>query len=156
MIRIAFDTNILAYLAGVNRHSSDGFKVEQSRALLKQLRGKAALVTPVQTLGELFIVLLKAGSDRSAARDTVMDFHRTFGRADSGSSALVSALDLAATHKLQIWDALILNAAVEAGCAMLLSEDMQHGFTWRGLSVVNPFRTPIDAQLAELTQASTT
>ena len=30
-------------------------------------------------------------------------------------------------------------AAGEAGCRLLLSEDLQDGFTWSGVTVVNPF-----------------
>ena len=29
--------------------------------------------------------------------------------------------------------------AAEVGCRLLLSEDMQDGFSWRGVTVVNPF-----------------
>jgi len=32
-----------------------------------------------------------------------------------------------------------LSAASAAGCRLLLSEDMQEGFTWGGVTVVNPF-----------------
>jgi len=32
--------------------------------------------------------------------------------------------------------------AADAGCRLLLSEDLQHGFTWRGVTVVNPFLSP--------------
>lgn len=41
------------------------------------------------------------------------------------------------TRKL---DALIVAAALEAGCDRLLSEDLQHGPKIDGLRVENPFR----------------
>ncbi len=44
--------------------------------------------------------------------------------------------------KISIWDAIVLATAAEAGCRMLLSEDMQHGFTWSGVTIVNPLVTP--------------
>jgi predicted nucleic acid-binding protein len=40
---------------------------------------------------------------------------------------------------MPIWDALILAVAAENRCRLLLSEDFQAGFTWRGVTVVNPF-----------------
>jgi predicted nucleic acid-binding protein len=46
---------------------------------------------------------------------------------------------LAAKHRFGIWDATILAAAAAAGCRLLLSEDMQAGFTWSGVTVTNPF-----------------
>jgi hypothetical protein len=46
--------------------------------------------------------------------------------------------DLATDHQLGIWDAVILAAASQSGCRLLLFEDLQHGFSWGGLTVVNP------------------
>jgi predicted nucleic acid-binding protein len=52
---------------------------------------------------------------------------------------MIVAADLAADHHFSIWDAVILSAAAQAGCRLLLSEDLQNGFTWAGVTVVNPF-----------------
>jgi len=61
---------------------------------------------------------------------------------ETSEAVLDAALHLASVHKLRIWDAIILAAAAEADCRLLLSEDMQDGFTWRGVTVVNPFAEP--------------
>ena len=50
-------------------------------------------------------------------------------------------MELATSHQLSLWDAIMLAAAAQAGCRLLLSEDMQDGFTWRGVTVRNPFTT---------------
>ena len=55
---------------------------------------------------------------------------------------MIAATDLAVAHQLGIWDAIVLSAAADAGCRLLLSEDLQDGFTWRGVTVANPFATP--------------
>jgi predicted nucleic acid-binding protein len=55
---------------------------------------------------------------------------------------MLAAADLATDHQLSIWDAIILSAASQAGCRLLLSEDLQDGFTWGGVTVVNPFSAP--------------
>lgn len=52
---------------------------------------------------------------------------------------LLAAADLATDHQFSIWNAVILSAAAEAGCRLLLSEDLQGGFTWKGVTVTNPF-----------------
>ena len=62
------------------------------------------------------------------------------------------ALDLAADHQMPIWDALILAVAADQKCRLLLSEDFQQGFTWRGVTVLNPFQTPQHALLAAVLQ----
>jgi predicted nucleic acid-binding protein len=43
------------------------------------------------------------------------------------------------THSLSFWDAVILSAAAGAECHLLLSPDMQDGFVWQGVTIVNPF-----------------
>ncbi len=62
-----------------------------------------------------------------------------FEIADSTSAAFAAAMDLCADHGLQIWDALVLSVCADCRCRILLSEDMHHGFTWRGVTVVNPY-----------------
>ena len=50
-----------------------------------------------------------------------------------------SARALAEDHRLSFYDALIVAAAIEAGCDTLFSEDIQHGRTIGGLAIVNLF-----------------
>ena len=50
-----------------------------------------------------------------------------------------AALGLAREHGLAFYDALIVAAAVEAGCNTLYSEDMQHGRAIGALTIRNPF-----------------
>jgi len=45
-------------------------------------------------------------------------------------------------HSLAFWDALIVQAALDAGCDVLLTEDMQHGRRFGELEVRNPFIAP--------------
>ena len=48
------------------------------------------------------------------------------------------------------WDALVLNVAAEAGARLLLTEDLNPGFSWRGVQVVNPLQHPADPLLNQL------
>jgi predicted nucleic acid-binding protein len=52
---------------------------------------------------------------------------------------MISAIDLAADHRLGIWDSLMVSVASDSGCRMLLSEDLPDGFSWRGVTIANPF-----------------
>ena len=57
------------------------------------------------------------------------------------SAALYTkALGLRARWQLSFDDALIVAAALEAGCKRLLSEDLQHGQRIEGLRIENPFK----------------
>jgi len=53
-------------------------------------------------------------------------------------------------HQLAFWDAIILSAAADASCRLLLSEDLQDGFTWSGVTVTNPFSAAPHPVLATL------
>ncbi|TMJ22041.1 MAG: PIN domain-containing protein [Alphaproteobacteria bacterium] len=46
---------------------------------------------------------------------------------------------LARDHGLAFYDALIVAAALEAGCDTLFTEDMQHGRKFGSLTIINPF-----------------
>ena len=50
-----------------------------------------------------------------------------------------AARDFAEEHGISFYDALIVASAIEAGCNILYSEDMQHGRRIGGLAIVNPF-----------------
>jgi predicted nucleic acid-binding protein len=96
---------------------------------------------PAQCLGELFRVLTgKARQDAASAQLAVLGWADVYETADSTWTAFQSAMDAVINHNLQIWDALILAVAAEQRCRLLLSEDMQHEFTWRGVTVVNPYQ----------------
>ena len=152
MTRVALNSNILAYFAGVERAEDDGAKIDRVRALIDNLSA-ATLVAPVQALGELFVVLLEAGASAPEAREVLLKFAEAFGAPASETRTALAAADLAVDHKLQYWDAVIVTAAAEAGCTLLLSEDMQHGFVTRGLTVVNPLAEAVHPKLVALLSA---
>jgi predicted nucleic acid-binding protein len=49
------------------------------------------------------------------------------------------ALELSKRYGFSIWDSLIVAAAAEARCSMLLTEDFQHGQVVEGVRIENPF-----------------
>ena len=134
-MRYALDTNILAYAAGVN----DGERRMTARRLLDTL-DPGDVAVPVQALGELFNVLTrKARWPAAEARAAVLAWTDTYEVIETTPGILLDAMELSTTHQFAIWDAIMLAGAAQAGCRVLLSEDMQHGFTWRGVTVRNPF-----------------
>lgn len=51
----------------------------------------------------------------------------------------LAAMELVRKHQLSIWDALIVESALEGRCRTLFSEDFQHGRRYGTLKVTNPF-----------------
>jgi predicted nucleic acid-binding protein len=135
-MRIALDSNVLIYAQGVN----DLDRFQRARAAIETLV-ESDIIIPAQALGELFAVLIrKYGQPRSLARDAVLKWQEGYEVAPTTERVLVRAIDLASDHRLNVWDAMVCSAAAEADCTVLLSEDMQDGFVWSGVRVINPFQ----------------
>ena len=150
MIRVAFDTNFLVYLSGLAVVDSDHAKIARAIGTVRKLQHKATITLPAQALGELYTVLIRKRGDPEAVKATVAEFAETYGTIGSDGESVLAALDLAVDHRLQFWDALIVTVAAEAGCSLLLSEDMQDGFLWRGVTVANPFAATLQPRLKKL------
>lgn len=106
-----------------------------------------------QVLGELFNVLVrKAGKSRAYARNALSSWRDAFPVIETSLDVMLMATDLAVDHNLGVWDAVILSAASRSGCRLLLSEDLQEGFTWAGVTVVNPFSSTPHSLLQTLSQ----
>ena len=57
----------------------------------------------------------------------------------ASADLITGALDLHLLHSLSFYDALVVQAAVVSGCQRVLTEDMQHGASLRGVLIENPF-----------------
>jgi len=125
-----FDTNVLLYLL-----SKDAAKADRAEALLA-----SGGVVSVQVLNEFASV-----ASRKLAM-TIPDIREILStiRAvcivkplDIETHEL--GLDMAERHRFSIYDALIVAAAVRAGCAILYTEDLQQGQMIEKLQIRNPF-----------------
>jgi predicted nucleic acid-binding protein len=130
-----FDTNILVYIA-----SSDAVKADQAEAAI----GRGGAIS-VQVLGEL------ANVARRKMQMSWTDTHSFLGMMRGLLTVHPvtleiheKALALAERYGFSIYDAMIAASALQAGCDILWSEDMQHGMALgEGLRIVNPFRSKI-------------
>lgn len=125
------DTNILVYLTSADRRKSD-----TAERLLDD-----GLMLSVQVLNELALVL------RRKVKLDWEQVHHLLRNVAAVSTVVPITLDihrrglmLSEEHNFHIYDAMIVAAALEAGCTTLYSEDMQHGQLIAGrLRILNPF-----------------
>ncbi len=137
-MRLALDTNILVYAEGLN-----GAAMQKSALGLIDALPRDIVILPAQVVAELFQVLVsKAKRTPVHARATILAWCEGFALMETSMPVLLSAAELAVTHRFSFWDAMVLASASEAGCSLLLSEDLQPGFTWNAVTVANPFATP--------------
>ncbi|HEV1994762.1 MAG TPA: PIN domain-containing protein [Candidatus Acidoferrum sp.] len=147
-MRVALDTNILAYAEGVNGAARRVNALE----LIQRLPAESALL-PVQTLGELFQLLVrKVNRTPAQARAAILGWRDAFPLIETSETVIVGAAELAATHRFSFWDGVVLASAAEGGCRLLLSEDLQEGFTWNSVTVTNPFGVSPHPLLTDLLQ----
>ena len=145
-MKVALDTNVLAYAEGAK-----GAAMRDRALEVIQRLPAGAVVLPVQTLGELFNVLIRKAKRRPArARAAVLSWRDAYPMVETSAAVMVNATDLASDHGLTIWASVVLAASAEAECRLLLSEDLQDGFTWRGVTVTNPFGPEVHPLLAAL------
>ena len=125
-----FDTNVLVYAF---------LDVEKRGRALEALTQGG--VISAQVLNEFTHVAhrkrRRSWPEIEAALAVIRDWFRDIVPITSATHA--AAVAMAREHSLAFYDALILAAAIEAGCETLYSEDFQHGRRFGDLRVVNPF-----------------
>lgn len=144
--RFSLDTNILVYAVdrdGAARH-------ERSKELMGQA-ARCDCVLTVQSLAEFFhATTRKKLLDTSRAGAFVRDWLDVFHVVSADDIALVDAMDACEEHRLSFWDAMLWATARQAGCAAIISEDMQDGRRLSGVEFINPFGADATARLAAL------
>jgi predicted nucleic acid-binding protein len=125
------DSNVILYLL------DDGAKADQAEAVLAH-----GGVISVQVLNEVLVnCVRKAGMSLDEAGALLAGIRRLCRVVDLTVDVHDAGRAVAARYGLSIYDAMIVGAALLAGCDRLLSEDMQDGLVIEGvLTVVNPFR----------------
>ena len=134
--RSFFDTNVLVYA------DDKAAPAKQRRALdlIAEHRRARTGVVSLQVLQEYFVtVTRKLHLDPGIARRKV-ELIAEFDVASPEVADILAAIDLHRLHGVSFWDALVLRAAKQGGCSILLSEDMQGNREIDGVQIVNPFQ----------------
>lgn len=134
-MRRFFDTNILVYALDPGAPA----KRDLARASIDEAIADQSFVTSTQVLAEFYTVAVRR---KFARPNEALNLVRTWGGHDTVSHTfelVLRAIELHQGHSLSPWDALVVQAALDADCGVLLTEDMQHGRQFGALEIVNPF-----------------
>lgn len=140
-MRSFIDTNVLLYADSADEPRKQAAAIGLIETHLRAGSG----VVSTQVLHEYAAAALKK---LMLPDDVVLARIELFSRFEvvaASVSALKAALSLRTLHRLSFWDSLIVQAARDAGCAALLSEDLSAGATLAGVTIVNPFEAPAKA-----------
>jgi predicted nucleic acid-binding protein len=129
------DTNVLVYADA----GDEPVKQQRALSLITEARLGGEGVVSTQVLQEFAnVALRKLRLPPRLVRERLR-FYAGFEVVPVTADLISTAVDLYMSHQLAFYDALILRAAVLAGCGRLWSEDMQDGLRLGNLQIVNPF-----------------
>lgn len=143
--RFTLDTNLLVYAID----SAAGIRHEAAKEIVRRAARLDCLLT-LQAISEFYAVVTRKGmiAPLEAAAQAV-DWLSIFPSMAASAAAVRTALADAAAGRAFYWDALLVATAAEAGCAVILTEDLTDGANLAGVDIHNPFAA--DGGLTERT-----
>lgn len=127
------DTNILLYAASSAK--SEQNKRTKARELLAMEGGGLS----VQVQAEFYVNAtgkFKLPHDKVVGILESLDSYPVLALTET---VFWAALQIKERYQLSYWDSAIIAAALELGCHTAYSEDLNHGQSYAGVRVINPF-----------------
>jgi len=135
--RAFLDTNIFVYLYD----SDQPDKQARARTLVERFGLSGEIVISTQVLQEFFATVTRKFA-RQLSEEQILLATRNLGRlpvVQVNVEMIFEAIELRRRIQLSFWDSLILQAALDSECSLLVTEDLQHGQRIGSLTVENPF-----------------
>ena len=139
-----FDTNILVYAAT----SQEPHKADIARELIQHaLEVNHDGVISVQVMTE-FANVMKTRFNATATEidEWVSQFYPLLVT-EVTMDVVRNALYIKEEYGIQFYDALIVATAEKLGCHEIVTEDLNPNQTYRGMAVVNPFKSCLSPEL---------
>lgn len=137
------DTNIWLYqLMYFDPADTESLKKQRiADGLLTKLADDRNVVISCQVMGEFFTAATRKGvrplSHFAASRE--VNFMTVFEVVPTTRGLVRLAIERVQGSRISYYDALIVEAALRAGCSILYTEDLHHGVRFDTLEVRNPF-----------------
>jgi predicted nucleic acid-binding protein len=133
-----FDTNLLVYLHDL---SEPGKRARAGEVFEAAVRADEVVLS-AQVLQEFFVVATRLEASPLSIEEAEAQLNR-YSRLEvvrADAELVLAAVARLRRSKISFWDALVVEAALRAGCTTLYSEDLRDGWLVDGrLRVVNPF-----------------
>lgn len=130
------DTNVLLYGVSTARDEAD-----KHATALSILDGDD-IVLSAQVLQEFYVQATRPTKADPLDHDSAVSLIESWLRfrvIDTTAPLVLQALATAARWRIAYWDAAIVEAARIGNCPVVLSEDLQPGMNFAGVTVQNPF-----------------
>jgi predicted nucleic acid-binding protein len=136
--RFFLDTNIFVYSFDRTAVGKSRRAAQLIQTALKTQKG----ITSYQVVQEFFNVALQRFAQPMKTEEAEQYFSTTFRPLlgiHSSQALYLDALHLQSRYRLSWCDSLIVAAAIQAQCELLITEDLQHGQRFGDLRIENPF-----------------
>jgi predicted nucleic acid-binding protein len=133
------DTNILLYAA------STAPDEEGKARIALALLDSEDIALSVQVLQEFYVQATRPGKSTAMSHEQASLLIESFLRfrvQETTVPLMKSALDARDRFQISYWDAAIIEAARALGCRTVLTEDLNEGQDFGGVTIENPFRKP--------------
>ncbi|MCL1934304.1 MAG: PIN domain-containing protein [Candidatus Azobacteroides sp.] len=133
-IKSFIDSNIIIYAYSVTEKNKQNI----SETIISQ----SYSVISIQVLQEIANILhRKFGKNFVDVKNTLLECASVVNEIHVNTQqTVIYACDITQKYGYSFYDSLIIAAAIESGCSLLYSEDMQHNQLIEGkLKIVNPF-----------------
>ena len=133
--RFTLDTNLLVYSVD----ATAGVRHELAIEIVDRATERDCCLT-LQALSEFYAAVTRKGMVPPAeAAAQAENWLVAFPTAAASATAVRVALADAVAGRMSYWDALLVACAREAGCRVILTEDMTDGANLGGVLIHNPF-----------------
>ena len=129
------DTNVVVY-------AFDTADAAKQQAAIALLESEQRLIVSTQVLLEVWWVLTRRLS-RPLPEDeavAVIDELCRLPVVTTDVEMVRRSIDTSRRFRIAVWDAMIIEAARSAGCDCVLTEDLQPGQDFDGVTIENPFK----------------
>jgi predicted nucleic acid-binding protein len=133
--RFSLDTNLLVYSVDSRAGSRHRLAIE-----IVDRATECDCVLAIQALSEFYVVVTRKGMVLPAEAAAQVENWLSAFRCTAASPTVVrTALSNAAAGRASYWDALLIATAREAGCSVLMTEDLGDGMDFGGVTIHHPF-----------------
>jgi predicted nucleic acid-binding protein len=138
-MNIFFDTNVLVYAVDAGDPARQEIAIDRFARAVKD----DTVMLSTQVLQEFYNITTRKLKPPLSAREAAGQLSQlcAFEVVGSTADSVLAAVELAYKHRLQWWDALILEAAIRGNADLLVSQDGQHGQRFGRLVIENPFHS---------------
>lgn len=136
-VAVFVDANVLIYA----RDPGELSKQRRAQEWLAHLWRDSLGRTSMQVLSEFYVIVTRKLSARVTPESAWQEVSTFFAwHPQSIDEALMlRAREIERHHRLSWWDSMVVGAAQLQGCALLLTEDLQDGAVFGGVTVRSPF-----------------